>query len=61
MVTFVFWEFSRGMYDLTMIAHFTSKGYCDVIDEKAYSQKRAESFSEIKNKEYKEYLENLKK
>jgi len=49
---FVFYEFSKTSYQLNVIGHFISKGYCDIIDEKEYAKKRAELFAEVNNKEY---------
>ena len=54
---FALYKYSNAMYDLASINRLISTGVCDVMDEKTYAQKRAESFAQLKNDEYKRNLE----
>jgi hypothetical protein len=58
---FVLYRYINNLYDLASISRLITAGACDVMNEKAYAQKRAELFAEIKHSEYKNKLSNNSK
>ncbi|MEW5816070.1 MAG: hypothetical protein AB1798_11840 [Spirochaetota bacterium] len=57
---FILYRYKSNSYDLASVSRLITTGVCDVMNEKAYAQKRAEFFAELKHNEYKNKLSNSK-